>query len=192
MSSQSPFHLGHPPKAGIPHSIPLLLRFPSNPLALGFDGRYGDGPPPTALPICGAAGGQAVKSEPMSAFYVERLISTSPGAAGHLHSLTQAWADTLRGLVASLFMVRSKLCAHTCTTQSRPAPARGPSGEDGRVKPRRELRYRCSLIYKVPILRMLGASARYSRLCVPVETSTPPCCRKVYFVRDAPAGAPLA
>ena len=26
---------------------------------------------------------------------------TSPGADSHLHSLTQAWADTLRGLVAS-------------------------------------------------------------------------------------------
>ena len=71
-------------------------------------------------------------------------------------------------------MVRSKLCARTCTTHRRPVPARGPSGQDGRVKPRRELRYRRSLIYKVPILRMLGASARYSRTCVPVETSTPP------------------
>ena len=74
---------------------------------------------------------------------------TSPGADGYLHSLTQAWAVTLRGLVASLFMVRSKLCAHTCTTKRRPIPARGPSGLDGCVKPQRELRYRCSLIYKV-------------------------------------------
>ena len=56
---------------------------------------------------------------------------TSPGADGHLHSLTQAWADTLRGLVASLFMVRSKLCAHTCTTKRRPIPDRGPSGWNG-------------------------------------------------------------
>ena len=43
-----------------------------------------------------------------------------------------------------------------------------------RLKPRQAQRYRCSLIYKLPIFRMLGASARYSRLCVPVETSTPP------------------
>ena len=110
------------------------------------------------------------------------LTGTSPGADGYLYSLASAGAVTLESSVASLFMVRSKLCAHTCTTQSRPAPARGPSGEDGRVKPRRELRYRCSLIYKVPILRMLGASARYSRLYVPVETSTPPCRRKVHFI----------
>ena len=99
---------------------------------------------------------------------------TSPGADGYLHSLTQAWAVTLRGLVASLFMVRSKLCAHTCTTRRRPIPDRGPSRLDGRVKPRRELRYRRSLIYKLPVLRWSGATARYSRLYVPVETSTPP------------------
>ena len=52
-----------------------------------------------------------------------------------------------------------------------------------RLKPRQAQRYRCSLIYKLPILRMLGASARYSRLCVPVETSTPPRRGKV---RSAP------
>jgi len=33
----------------------------------------------------------------------------------------------------------------------------------------------CSLIYKLPILRMVGASARYSCLHTPVETGTPPC-----------------
>ena len=54
-----------------------------------------------------------------------------------------------------------------------------------RLKPRQAQRYRCSLIYKLPILRMLGASARYSRLRVPVETSTPPARRKVRFIRDA-------
>ena len=70
------------------------------------------------------AGGVEPPSENVS-------TGTSPGAVGHLHSLTQAWADTLRGLVASLFMVRSKLCAHTCTTKRRPVPARGPSGRDG-------------------------------------------------------------
>lgn len=70
------------------------------------------------------AGGVEPPSENVS-------TGTSPGAVGHLHSLTQAWADTLRGLVASLFMVRSKLCAHTCTTKRRPVPARGPSGRNG-------------------------------------------------------------
>ena len=71
-------------------------------------------------------------------------------------------------------MVRSKLCALTCTTRRRPIPDRGPSRLDGRVKPRRELRCRRSLIYKLPVLRWSGATARYSRLYVPVETSTPP------------------
>ena len=42
------------------------------------------------------------------------------------------------------------------------------------IKQRRERRYRCSLIYKLPVFRMSGTSARYSRLYVPVETSTPP------------------
>lgn len=103
------------------------------------------------------------------------LTGTSPGADSHLHSLTQAWADTLKGLVESLCMVRSTLCARTDATKRRPHPARGPSGGDGRgLKPQRELRYRCSLIYKLPIFRMLGASARYSRLHVPVETGTAP------------------
>ena len=36
----------------------------------------------------------------------------------------------------------------------------------------------CSLIYKLPILWMVGASARYSCLHTPVETSTPPCRQK--------------
>ena len=59
-----------------------------------------------------------------------------------------------------------------------------------RLKPRQAQRYRCSLIYKLPILRMLGASARYSRLYVPVETSTPPCRRKVHFTRNTLSGIP--
>jgi len=37
---------------------------------------------------------------------------------------------------------------------------------------------------------MLGASARYSRLYVPVETSTPPCRRKVHFTRNTLSGIP--
>ena len=59
------------------------------------------------------------------------LTGTSPGADGYLHSLASAGAVTLESLVASLFMVRSKLCAHTCTTKRRPVPARGPSGRNG-------------------------------------------------------------
>ena len=86
-------------------------------------------------------------------------------------------------------MVRSKLCALTCTTRRRPIPDRGPSGLDGRVKPRRELRCRRSLIYKLPVLRWSGATARYSRLYVPVETSTPPRRRsKLHITRFAVNG----
>ena len=76
-------------------------------------------------------------------------------------------------------MVRAKLNVRTCTTRRRPIPARGPSGSDGRVKPRRELRYRRSLIYKLPVLRWPGTTARYSYFNVPVETGTPPRRRKV-------------
>ena len=86
-------------------------------------------------------------------------------------------------------MVRSKLCALTCTTRRRPIPDRGPSRLDGRVKPRRELRCRRSLIYKLPVLRWSGATARYSRLYVPVETSTPPRRRsKLHITRFAVYG----
>ena len=53
-----------------------------------------------------------------------------------------------------------------------------------RLKPRQAQRYRCSLIYKLPILRMIGASARYSGPHVPVETSTPPARRKVRFTQN--------
>ena len=41
----------------------------------------------------------------------------------------------------------------------------------------------CCLIYKLPIFRMLGASARWSRLHTPVETGTPP--RRRYKLRSA-------
>ena len=51
---------------------------------------------------------------------------TSPGADGYLHSLARARAVTLRGLVASLYMVRAKLSARTFTTSRRPIPGRGP------------------------------------------------------------------
>ena len=46
--------------------------------------------------------------------------------------------------------------------------------ETGSLKRLPEQRNRCSLIYKVPILRMLGASARLADPQIPVETGTPP------------------
>ena len=42
------------------------------------------------------------------------------------------------------------------------------------IKQREEQVLRCSLIYKMPILWMVGASARYSCLHTPVETSASP------------------
>ena len=38
----------------------------------------------------------------------------------------------------------------------------------------RKQQYYCCLIYKLPVFRMTGASARWSRLHIPVETGTPP------------------
>ena len=58
------------------------------------------------------------------------LTETSPGADGYLHSLARAGAVTLGGLVASLCMVRSKLCARTVTTCRRSVPGRGPPGRN--------------------------------------------------------------
>lgn len=48
------------------------------------------------------------------------LTGTSPGADGYLYSLASAGAVTLESSVASLFMVRSKLCARTVPTQMTP------------------------------------------------------------------------
>ena len=103
------------------------------------------------------------------------LTGTSPSAGGHLHSLAPAQADMLKGLVASLCMVRSKLCALMFTTNRRPVPRPWSSeAERSLIKQREEQCYCCSLIYKVPILKMVGASARYSCLHIPVETGTSP------------------
>ena len=64
---------------------------------------------------------------------------TSPGADSHLHSLTQAWADTLKRSVASLCMVSSKLCLLTFAAKRRPIPSRGPLGWNGHGLSRDEL-----------------------------------------------------
>ena len=67
------------------------------------------------------------------------FMETSPGADSHLHSLTQAWTDTLKGLVASLCMVSSKLCLLTFAAKRRPIPSRGPLGWNGHGLSRDEL-----------------------------------------------------
>ena len=75
-------------------------------------------------------------------------------------------------------MVRSKLCALTITTDRRSFPERGYSGRNGSLIRLRKQLYCCSLIYKLPVFRMPGTSARYSGLYTPVETGTPPYIRK--------------
>ena len=54
------------------------------------------------------------------------LTGISPGAGGQLYSLTRAQAVMLTGSVASLCVVRSKLCALTGTTDRRSVSGRGP------------------------------------------------------------------
>jgi len=51
--------------------------------------------------------------EPLSESNLEGL---SPGAVCYLHSLTIPKTNILYGLVASLCVVRSKLCARTVST----------------------------------------------------------------------------
>ena len=60
------------------------------------------------------------------------LTGNSPGADGYLSSLVRARSVTLRDLVASLYMARSKLCSLTFTTNRRPIPGRGPPGWNAR------------------------------------------------------------
>ena len=94
---------------------------------------------------------------------------TSPGADGYLRSLVRAQAVMLADSVASWCMARSKLCVLTVPTHRRLFPGRGPPGRDARaITQREEQCCRCSLIYKLPVLWMPGASARYSCLRTPV------------------------
>ena len=55
----------------------------------------------------------------------------SPGAGGYPYSLAPKSSARLWGSVASLCMVRSKLCALTDATDPRLYPVRGPTGKDG-------------------------------------------------------------
>ena len=81
---------------------------------------------------------------------------TSPGAdacCGDLLPCSLSYRPNVKPIVrvASLCMVRSKLCALTFASHRRLPPGRGPPGGDGsRLKPRPEQLYRCSLIYNCP------------------------------------------
>ena len=77
---------------------------------------------------------------------------------------------------------------HSSTPLSGPwssTPLSGPWASRkrrSRIKRREEQCCRCSLIYKLPVLWMPGASARYSCLRTPVETSTSP--RQIKSIRS--------
>ena len=76
------------------------------------------------------------------------------------------------------FMIHGTLKALRTHVHHLSTPHPGPwSSRVGRslLRQRGEQLRRCSLIYKLPILWMVGASARYSCLHAPVETSTSPC-----------------
>ena len=110
--------------------------------------------------------------EPPSEGNLER---TSPGAVCYLHSLIPAGTNTLRELVASLFMVRAKLSAHTVSTQITPEP--GSWTFRGGWAPNQAAIATVLLsvkFKKLPVLSWPGATARYSSLTTPVETSTAP------------------
>ena len=103
------------------------------------------------------------------------LEGTSPGAVCYLHSLIPAGTNTLRELVASLFMVRAKLSAHTVSTQITPEP--GSWTFRGGWAPNQAAIATVLLsvkFKKLPVLSWPGATARYSSLTTPVETSTAP------------------
>ena len=110
--------------------------------------------------------------EPLSESNLERA---SPGAVCYLHSLIPAGTNTLRELVASLFMVRAKLSAHTVSTQITPEPGswtfRGGWAPNQAAIATELLSVKFK---KLPVLSWPGATARYSSLTTPVETSTAP------------------
>ena len=110
--------------------------------------------------------------EPLSESNLERV---SPGAVCYLHSLIPAGTNTLRELVASLFMVRAKLSAHTVSTQITPEPGswtfRGGWAPNQAAIATELLSVKFK---KLPVLSWPGATTRYSSLTTPVETSTAP------------------
>ena len=116
------------------------------------------------------------------------LTGTSPGAAGCFGelglpcSLPGGQHANRSGPVASSCVVRAKLTARTFPTHRRSASGPWASRrERSLIKQREEQCYRCSLIYKLPVLWRSGAAARYSGLHTPVETETSPQQAKVPF-----------
>ena len=87
-----------------------------------------------------------------------------PGASRHAQGLGS-------------FMIHGALKALRTHGHHLSTPPPGPWSSRARrslLRQREQQDCCCSLIYKSPILWMVGASARYSCLHTPVETSTPP------------------
>lgn len=94
--------------------------------------------------LSGGAGGIEPPSESASA-------GTSPGAESPFYSLVRAWTLTLTESVASLCMVRSKLCALTFAANRRLASGPRPSRRRrSLLRQREEQSHCCSLIYNCP------------------------------------------
>ena len=84
--------------------------------------------------------------EPLSE---NNLTGLSPGAVCYLHSLAEAGTNTLIGLGRVMMHGASQsFPAARSPLKSHPSPARGPSGEDGRLIRQPEQQYCCQLILK--------------------------------------------
>ena len=84
--------------------------------------------------------------------------SRHAGGSGELHNLWHA---------------QSFAYAHLPLNDALPGSRSFRVGRLPLVRQRKQ-QYYCCLIYNLPVFRMTGASARWSRLHIPVETGTPP------------------
>ena len=103
----------------------------------------------------------------------------SPGADGYCGSLSSRFPSNRQAVTPSHDAWAGQLFPASRTPHQRrlPRPVASPVQTAALIRQRQQL-VCCCLIYKLPIFRMLGASARWSRLHTPVETGTPPCRRK--------------
>ncbi len=120
------------------------------------------------------------KTHPSELLRAQAVILASAVSLGHRQAVTRCGFGS--------FMVHGALKAlrahvlHSSTPHPRPLTS---GVERSLLKQRQEQRNRCSLIYKMPVLWMSGASARYSDFRVPVETGTPPRRRGSRVIRGA-------
>ncbi len=110
------------------------------------------------------------KTHPSELLRAQTVILASAVSLGHRQAVTRC------GFGSFMMHGAGKAYRAHVLHSSTPHPRPWTSGvERSLLKQRQEQRNRCSLIYKMPVLWMSGASARYSDFRVPVETGTPPC-----------------